>query len=236
MTRLSHLQSNGSSDKNISPHHTPPFTIALFFCSSSQTNFLQSVYTRCLYFSTFPSLSNPFQPGVRSPRSTKMAFVKSRALSLLPSLPNTFLSSPPPTLEIVNPLGRSPLLDTPCPLSLHDSSPGVHLLPLWLFLPNILCMSLFVLPISGLSLRLDGIIPMTINSVTGIMLNLPFELQTHIFNGPLDLVVGAPPGILPTASGLKHLHSSTMHFLTPGSGTTVHPGPNVLKAETEGSV
>lgn len=120
-----------------------------------------------------------------------MAFVKSRALSLLPSLPNTFLSSPPPTLEIVNPLGRSPLLDTPCPLSLHDSSPGVHLLPLWLFLPNILCMSLFVLPISGLSLRLDGIIPMTINSVTGIMLNLPFELQTHISNGPLDLVVGS---------------------------------------------
>lgn len=69
-------------------------SIALFFWSSSQTNFLESVYTSCLYFLTFHSLSNPFQPGFHFPNSTEAAFVKSLAPSLLPSLLNTLLSSP----------------------------------------------------------------------------------------------------------------------------------------------
>ena len=70
----------------------------LFFCLSSWTDCLESVYTSCLYFLTFYSLSNPLQPGVcHLPRSTEVAFVKSLAVSMLPSLLHTFLSSPPST-------------------------------------------------------------------------------------------------------------------------------------------
>lgn len=96
---LSLLQNYGNGEKTTLLASLLPSSIALFFCSSSQTNFLESVYTSCLYFLTFRLLSNPFQPGFHSPNSTEMAFVKSLAPSLLPSPLNTFLSSPPSTSQ-----------------------------------------------------------------------------------------------------------------------------------------
>ena len=42
-------------------------------------------------------------------------------------------------LETFNPVGRGPLLGRLYPLSLHDSSPMLYFLPLWLFLLNDLC-------------------------------------------------------------------------------------------------
>lgn len=50
-----------------------PSSIALlffFFGSSSQPNFLESVYTSCFHFLTCRSLSSPFQPGFHSASST----------------------------------------------------------------------------------------------------------------------------------------------------------------------
>lgn len=81
----------------LASHH--PSSIALFFCFPSWRNFLESIYTSCLYFLTFCSLSSLFQPGFHPPHSTETAFVKSLARSPLPSLLNTFLSSPPSTSQ-----------------------------------------------------------------------------------------------------------------------------------------
>lgn len=68
------LQNYGSGDRNDPPGLAPPFihcpTFFFFFGSSSQPNFLESVYTSCFHFLTCRSLSSPFRPGFHSANST----------------------------------------------------------------------------------------------------------------------------------------------------------------------
>lgn len=68
---FSALQNYGSGDRNYPLGLTPPSIYRpIFFGSSSQLNFLESVYTSCFHFFTFCLLCSPFQPGVHSANST----------------------------------------------------------------------------------------------------------------------------------------------------------------------
>lgn len=140
MTRCCHLQNYGSGDKNHPPGPMPPFTLTLIFCSSSWTHFLESVYTSCFSlpllplqpiptWRTFPLLHGS---GFCQVTSTLPAAKSAEHVSVFTSLN---------LIETFNPVGCSPLLDRLSPLSLHDSSPIVYLLPLRLFLLNLRALS-----------------------------------------------------------------------------------------------
>lgn len=75
-----------------------PSSIALFFCFPSWRNFLESVYTSCLYFLTFCSLQ-PIPTWLPFPPLNLNGFCQITSTPLLPSLLTTFLSSPPSTSE-----------------------------------------------------------------------------------------------------------------------------------------
>ena len=107
-----------------------PFALALFFCLSSWADFLESLYTSCL-----PYLSFPLQPTptcrVSPPPLHGSGFCQvTSSLSAAKSAAHVSVFTSLNLLETFNPVGCDPLLGRLYLLSLHDSSPMLFFLPL----------------------------------------------------------------------------------------------------------